>query len=256
MRHYHHPPAPAIAAYVHNILVIEDYRLAAPFLMPLYANGLPTLLFHSSKALLQNRPVSSLVLFGQTIAPETLTLNESFTLIAYFLKPHALFSLFGLEARELTDRPMDLYLHQPQAARLLEDQLLHAASTEAQLQLLDRYIHSLITGQKKEDPILAHAANTIVRCHAGVSLDKLHKELYVTPRTFQRMFERKIGVSPNLLKRISQFNAAFWHLNSGNYTLLTDIAHQHSYADQSHFIRSFKEFTGITPKQYGQYPAR
>jgi len=31
---------------------------------------------------------------------------------------------------------------------------------------------------------------------------------------------------------------------------LSDIAYDNDYADQSHYIRAFKEFTNITPKEY------
>ena len=31
---------------------------------------------------------------------------------------------------------------------------------------------------------------------------------------------------------------------------LTQIAHQNSYYDQSHFIKDFKEFTGVSPKEF------
>jgi len=35
---------------------------------------------------------------------------------------------------------------------------------------------------------------------------------------------------------------------------LSDVAYENGYADQSHFIRSFREFTGYTPSQYQQQP--
>jgi AraC-like DNA-binding protein len=31
---------------------------------------------------------------------------------------------------------------------------------------------------------------------------------------------------------------------------LSDIAFENGYADQSHYVRAFKEFTNITPKDY------
>jgi AraC-like DNA-binding protein len=67
------------------------------------------------------------------------------------------------------------------------------------------------------------------------------------------MFERNIGVAPNLYRRICQFNSAFTQLNIRNHQKLSDIAFQNGYADQSHYIRSFKEFTNITPKEYLQF---
>jgi AraC-like DNA-binding protein len=67
------------------------------------------------------------------------------------------------------------------------------------------------------------------------------------------MFESNVGISPRLYKRICQFDAAFQQLNRRKFAKLSDIAYQNGYADQSHFIRSFKEFTNITPKEYLAY---
>jgi AraC-like DNA-binding protein len=69
------------------------------------------------------------------------------------------------------------------------------------------------------------------------------------------MFERHIGLTPNMYRRVSQFNSAFWQLNSRQFSKLSDIAFHNGYADQSHYIRSFKEFTNLTPGEYLNFGA-
>jgi AraC-like DNA-binding protein len=64
------------------------------------------------------------------------------------------------------------------------------------------------------------------------------------------MFEKNIGVSPNEFRKIHQFNRAFRQLNNRQFQNLSDIAYENGYADQSHYIRTFKAFTNITPKEY------
>lgn len=79
---------------------------------------------------------------------------------------------------------------------------------------------------------------------------KTQKELFVTERTFQRLFEKSVGLSPNQFRKINQFNKAFQQLNRRQFSSFADIAFENGYADQSHYIRTFKEFTGLTPKEY------
>ncbi|MCL4640204.1 MAG: helix-turn-helix transcriptional regulator, partial [Olivibacter sp.] len=81
-------------------------------------------------------------------------------------------------------------------------------------------------------------------------LAKAQNEIFVTERTFQRMFKKEVGISPDQYRRIAQFNSAFQQLNTGLFKQLTDIVFNNGYADQSHFIRTFKEFTNLTPKAY------
>jgi len=245
-------PAPAanLTAYVDRILVIEDHRITSPFSLPLFANGSPTLVFSSAKGTLKKESTTNLTLFGQTILPETLTFTEDFTLIAYFFKPYALGALFNITALELTDKPVDGNLLLPQKTTRLQEQLLNAFSTETRLTILDSYIAGLIAHSKDDCAKMRYAADRLAADSSAEVLSSVVKELYMTTRTFQRQFEKNIGLSPNLYRRICQFNSAFQQLNSRGYHKLSDIALRNGYADQSHYIRSFKEFTNITPKEY------
>jgi AraC-like DNA-binding protein len=246
-------PSDKISDHIDRILVIECDQIVADFVLPLYANGVPTLLFTSQKGSINNKPSSHLTLFGQTVLPETLTLKKGFTLIAYFFKPYSLLSLFSVMARELTDQPTDLGLIDSEKSRQLQERLLNADSVETKLDLLDHYISNLITRSKSDCPVLKYATLKIAADPSKESLSLMQKDLKISERTFQRMFEKNIGVAPNQYRRISQFNSAFTQLNKKTYSKLSDLAFQNGYADQSHFIRSFKEFTGITPKEYLNY---
>ena len=246
-------PDSKIAEYVDRILVIENNQITTPFILPLYANGVPTILFKSVKGKLGNDNSNHLTLFGQTVLPESLTLPDGFTLIAYFFKPYTLISLFGVSAQELTDKPIDLNLLFAKKSIDLQERLLNAGSADDMIALLDNFVFCLITKSKTECPLIKYATTRIANNSSKESLIVVQKELHITERTFQRMFERNIGVAPNLYRRICQFNSAFTQLNNRNHHKLSDIAYQNGYADQSHYIRSFKEFTNITPKEYLQF---
>jgi len=242
-------PSERVADYVDSILVIENDGVSKPFSLPLFANGKPTLLFQTTKGKLKGS-ANYLTLFGQTVLPEKITLTENFTMIAYFFKPFALTSLFGFTASELTDNPINLNLINQQAARDLEDKLLNAVSTSNMIGILEDYIYALTTKIITDTKLIQYATTLIAAKPTKEVLVKTQSELYLTERTFQRMFEQKVGVSPNQYRRIAQFNAAFQQLNQRQFKLFLDIALENDYADQSHFIRAFKEFTHLTPKEY------
>jgi len=240
-------PTDKVSGYVQDILVIENYHVTVPFCLPLFANGTPTLLFHTAQGELKKN-TGNLTLFGQTILPDKLRIKENFTLIAYFLKPYSLISLFGILAQELTDNPIDFNLLSKKTN--LQEQLLNSDTVNEMIFFLDNYIFSLIPKSKTDNSLIEYAVGKICDSPTKNILTNIQKDIFVTERRLQRMFEKNIGVSPNQFRKIQQFNKAFRQLNNSQFQNLSDIAYDNAYADQSHYIRAFKEFTNITPKEY------
>ena len=112
------------------------------------------------------------------------------------------------------------------------------------------YIFSLITKVKTESKLIQFTTSKIAKNPCKETLLNVQQEFFLTERTFQRLFEKNIGIAPNQYRRICQFNSAFRQLQLRKFNKLSDIAFENGYADQSHYIRAFKEFTSITPKDY------
>ncbi|HJV79193.1 MAG TPA: DUF6597 domain-containing transcriptional factor, partial [Paludibacter sp.] len=170
MRSLNIKPNYKIANYVDRILVIENEVFFKPFVLPLYANGVPTLLFKSVKGKLGNSNSNYLTLFGQTILPESLTINEDFILIAYFLKPHTLISLFGIPAFELTDNPIDFTLLSPRKTATLQERLLNCENIEEMILILDSFIFDLMKSTKTVSEIIIYASEKLANYYSKESL--------------------------------------------------------------------------------------
>lgn len=244
-------PDPRISAYVDRILLIENKGFNKPFRLPLYANGAPTLLYTSVRGKLDRGNINHLTLFGQTVIPENLTLADDFILIAYFFKPYSLLPLFKIAGHELADKPVDLQLLSGKSSiRTLKEKLLNAPNKNALIDILNDYICCLIRGSAGSSSLLEYATTRILNDYSKDVISAVQKELFMTERSLQRLFHQAMGINPNTYRRVCQFNAAFLDLNSHNYNNLSDIAFLHGYADQSHYIRTFREFTSITPAEY------
>ena len=223
MKYWYQKPHPLLAGYVRTVLILEGFSA-------------------------QN--TEQLTLFGKSSTEDSWSVNESTTIIAYFFKPFALASLFNVTAKKLTEEPVELSKWSPHKTNALKTQLIYAGSTTKKLEVLDHLLIQQLQQNQKECEMIQYATDEIM-CNPDTEiLSALLNKLKINDRTFQRTFKKYVGVTANQYRRICQFQVSFDQLRGKEFTKLTDIAYDNGFADQSHFIRSFKEFTQTTPNDY------
>jgi transcriptional regulator GlxA family with amidase domain len=83
-----------------------------------------------------------------------------------------------------------------------------------------------------------------------LSIDELSRQTKTNRRQLVRKFSSAIGLSPKQLSKTIRLQATLKTLLTRKVTNLTDLAYESDYYDQAHFIKDFKEFTGLTPKEF------
>ncbi|OUY08495.1 AraC family transcriptional regulator [Acinetobacter populi] len=81
-----------------------------------------------------------------------------------------------------------------------------------------------------------------------LSLQQLAQMTDLSRYQIIRLFKAHTGVTPHYFQLNLRINCARQYLQQR--CSISDIAYQLGFADQSHFQRTFKLFTGITPQQY------
>ncbi|MFO7753602.1 MAG: helix-turn-helix domain-containing protein [Desulfobacteraceae bacterium] len=84
-----------------------------------------------------------------------------------------------------------------------------------------------------------------------IQVSKLADALGVKERTLERKFAASLGISPKKFIRLVRFQKVVEKLKSGHTAgMLTDTAYEFGYTDQSHFIKDFKSFSGVSPGEF------
>ena len=83
-----------------------------------------------------------------------------------------------------------------------------------------------------------------------VGTNELSKQNNNNRRQLTRKYSSTIGVSPKQLSKIIRIQNTLKTLLTKDVTSLTELAYENEYFDQAHFIKDFKEFTGLTPKEF------
>ena len=247
---------PVLKQHIKYICTAQsDHQVSGSQHFKFFADGSPGIMFYQSEhAMFLNRnekKLATLFLYGQTVKPIEITAFGSFRMIIVYLYPHVIKSLFGIEAREITDTCLDFDLLPFTGVKDFTARLSEDISVENQVHVLSDFLLKLIDRHKVTiENDLQYVTTHLADAKGNVPLRALQNELQVSERTFERKFLQHVGVSPRLFARICRFHAALSQLRSNNYLKLTDIAYESGFADQSHFIRTFKEFTGLTPREY------
>lgn len=241
-----------IEPFVKAIYLLEED--GAEHRLPFYADGYPGLMYSESKepVLLQpnNKELSELFLYGQTIEPIVLIIKGTYKLIVFQLYPFATRLLLNIKPKSINDECFDLNnLSMVNTSQTLS--LLQASDTDKQITILTEYILELVKHSSSNlDNKIKLAVSILINAKGNISIQELRKQLYITERTFERKFTSEVGVTPKQFAKIIQFSFSLNQLKESDYYSLTDIAYNNNFSDQSHFIKSFKKYAGKTPKEF------
>lgn len=225
-----------------------------------FADGCPGIMFQQGDGpmtLNSSRKPASVFLYGQTVAPISLSTNGSYNAVAAMLEPDAIDALFGIRASEVTNSCIDLSLLPSGSGFRLMEQLVDVSDNSSRVEVMEKFIlQILLKRQPQPNTGIKHAIKLIQESGGNKRIADLSRELGVSERTLARNFEAKVGVTPKLFSSICQFQTAAERIRSAAFESLTGLAYDLGYSDQSHFNRWFKFFTGETPLQYLRHQHR
>lgn len=126
--------------------------------------------------------------------------------------------------------------------------------------LLAMRVFEVIAGQRRAPPkalardrrrAVAAALWLDAHAHQAVDLDRVAREVGLSPFHFLRLFARVLGVTPHqYLLRARLRHAA--RLLAGDARSITDIAYDVGFADLSNFVRTFHRAAGVSPRRFRQ----
>ncbi len=244
-------PPVSLAGHVRYFWSLEsDFVHVLPAALGPLADGCPGIIyqppgegaFYESSS----KQLPALFLYGQTVTRTEISLRGRFRTVGASFFPHALKSLFGFDAAGLTDTCLDAGL----LSAPLVERLLHA-SAGGQIEILAGWLSAQLRQTRVPvDAVTAFALGRITGANGQLSLPQLLRDLKLSERGLERRFSRHVGISPKLFARVCQFQAALSQLKNNRYARLSDVAYDNGYADQSHFIRTFRSFAGVAPYQW------
>jgi AraC-like DNA-binding protein len=122
--------------------------------------------------------------------------------------------------------------------------------TSKRIQIIETFLLKKITDKRTIDNIVKSTVETIFNANGRFSVNEFSKSNNINRRQLARKFSSSIGISPKQLAKTIRIQSALKVLLNEEIKSLTDLAYENEYFDQAHFIKEFKEFTGLKPKEF------
>jgi AraC-like DNA-binding protein len=184
---------------------------------------------------------------GRSLAPHT---TEEVCIIGVHFKPGGAFPFLGLPAGDLADTHVDLEtLWGPSASRLRE-RLCEVRTSAQRFQLLAEALLGRLCHRLEQHYAVSAALEMFAKNQAGPRVREAAKYLGLSQRRFIQVFKAEVGMTPKLFSRIQRFQQTRTFMQQNPPPNWTTLALDRGYFDQSHFIREFLEFSGLSPTDY------
>lgn len=223
--------------------------------IPIYANGYPGIMFQVSDNgfyfMPKGKLLSEFFLYGQTIDPMSIEVQGAYKYIVLHLFPFASKYLLDVDPVELNDDCYDLLDINHVDVKGYHNKIRKTDRVEHQIEVICDVMEALILHNRpRENDMIQKAISIIIENEGQIRIADLLKQVYMSERTFERSFKAQVGLNAKQFARIIQFQKSMNLLSDLTYDKLTEVGHESGFSDQSHFIRTFKKYTGQTPSFY------
>jgi AraC-like DNA-binding protein len=164
-------------------------------------------------------------------------------MVGAYLTPRGSAALFQVPAAELNDRTVSI------------GDLWKGADIDPECATIDA-LEVLLVRRLTSASVRSSAVRTgdlaahVLRGGGQTTVERMAGLAGVSRQHLARLFREHIGVSPKLYARLARFRHSIREVGrSAPVASWSRFAARHGYADQSHLIADWRQFTGLTPAQ-------
>lgn len=253
-----HTPAPPLAAFVENLWLLSDAPVhARERIIPSGTLELVINLHEDEFRIYdsvhsdEHQRFSGALVSGAYQRPFVIDTREHASLIGVHFKPGGAFPFLRESAGRLADAHVELDALFGAAARELRERLCDAETPAQRFRILEFALVARLTRPLKRHGAVQVGLGCLMR--NGASVADVAAGVELSHRRFIELFTAEVGMTPKLFARVRRFQRAVAlakHNPSPNWGQLALLC---GYFDQSHLIRDFVTFSGLSPTELARH---
>ena len=245
-----------LTEFVKRYWTLDGEKENIPIKNTIVPDGTMKLIFHygdTYKHHAKNGKVTILpkcFLIGQLTKPYVIEPTGVTGSFVVQFKPNGFLPFTTIPIKEMENTAVPLDTLFDEEGKEISEQILNAKSTSERIQKIEKFLLKRLANKKVIDNIVESTIETICSTNGKFSVNEFSKSKNINRRQLARKFSSTIGLSPKQLAKTIRIQTTLKILLNEQITSLTDLAYENEYFDQAHFIKDFKEFTGLTPKEF------
>jgi len=251
-----YPPAPSLKLFVKCFWSLEAPASWVPEKQRIVPDGCMEMIFNDGDLYCQILENGEHILqprcfvFGQITSPLDIAPNGATGILAVRFHPDGFAPFTTLALHSMDNRAVALSELYGEAGVDLEKKVLAAPTTTDRIAIIESFLLNRLNSPDGIDSLAKSCVEMLLRTKGQVSIDILAGQLNTSRRQLERKFFLAIGLRPKQLSKIIRLQATLKVMEQKQFASLTALAHENGYFDQAHFIKDFREFTGMSPRQF------
>lgn len=189
-------------------------------------------------------------IFGQISSPLEIAPLGVTGIVAARFHPEGLVPFLSIPVATLENKAVETSGIFGKKGRSLEEAVLSAQDNTERVKLIESFLLAALAEPPAIDTMAKTCVDTIFQCRGQLGIEGLAGKLKMNRRNMERKLASTVGISPKQLSKLARMQATLKMLAQNKDGKLTSLAYEGGYYDQAHFIKDFKEFTGISPKSF------
>jgi AraC-like DNA-binding protein len=256
MNYQTYSPHALLSRYVKCFWTLEaddSYALQKQRIIP---DGCMEMIFHYGDHYLQFGADGSSIIqpkyfvFGQITSPLEIAPAGTSGIIAARFVPGGFSPFSSMSPDQMCDKAVPLTDIYNDEGATLGLAVVGAQDTSARIGLIESFLLEKLQLINQREELSRTCVELLWQTRGHLSIEELSARAMVNRRQLERRFSETIGLSPKQLTKIVRLQHALKMMKKNPPSSLTSLAYENGYYDQAHFIKDFKEFTGISPKQF------
>lgn len=191
------------------------------------------------------------MVLGQTVEPFYIKPTGYVDTFAVSFYPYGFANFVTVPIKTLANKETPIEkLFDQKAAKKLTQEIAEATDVTQRIETIEHFLLSRLTEEPMVDHIVRTIIDTLLSTKGSSSISSMLKQDLSKRRQLERNFVKQIGISPKQLGKVIRLQSAIKMMLNKEEETLTSIAYESDYYDQAHFIKDFREFAGVSPKEF------